>query len=324
MREAGGRAVERSLDIAIRPTADMIGIRPDFAGDEVPQGGTAKFCDHRVGRRRQAQGHPRRALEARQDRAELSVVPLRQLLELRAGDLHRGGRLRARSTSPPTARSRFRSRSTGAATASRSRRPIRPARPPATSSTPAGIVTASSTETPDGLEIALDKETYAPGEVAKLKITPLFAGELLVAVGADRLLTTISSTVSADGATVDIPVGADWGAGAYVTATLFRPGEAQESRMPARAIGVKWLKVDPGRAQADGRDFGARKIDAALDPVDPGLGDRSRARQRRLCHGRRRRRRHPQPDQIQGARPGSLVLRPASGSASNCATSTAA
>ena len=43
MREAGGRAVERSLDIAIRPTADMIGIRPDFSGDEVPQGGTAKF-----------------------------------------------------------------------------------------------------------------------------------------------------------------------------------------------------------------------------------------------------------------------------------------
>ena len=72
----------------------MIGIRPDFAGDEVPQGGTAKFSRHRVGRRRQAQGDPRRALEARQDRAELPVVPLRQLLELRAGDLHRGGRQR--------------------------------------------------------------------------------------------------------------------------------------------------------------------------------------------------------------------------------------
>src|SRR5690606_9993809 len=43
MREAGGRAVERSLDIAVRPTADIIGIRPDFAGGEVPQGGTAKF-----------------------------------------------------------------------------------------------------------------------------------------------------------------------------------------------------------------------------------------------------------------------------------------
>ena len=43
MREAGGRAVERALDIGIRPNADMIGIRPDFAGGEVPQGGTAKF-----------------------------------------------------------------------------------------------------------------------------------------------------------------------------------------------------------------------------------------------------------------------------------------
>ena len=60
------------------------------------------------------------------------------------------------------------------------------------------------------------------------------------------------------GATVDIPVGADWGAGAYVTATLFRPGEAQESRMPARAIGVKWLKVDPG----------ARKLAVALGTVE--------------------------------------------------------
>ena len=43
MREAGGRAVERDIDIGIRPTADMIGIRPDFSGDEVPEGGTAKF-----------------------------------------------------------------------------------------------------------------------------------------------------------------------------------------------------------------------------------------------------------------------------------------
>ena len=43
MREAGGRAVERSLDIGIRPSGELIAIRPDFSGDEVPQGGTAKF-----------------------------------------------------------------------------------------------------------------------------------------------------------------------------------------------------------------------------------------------------------------------------------------
>ncbi|TIU66303.1 MAG: hypothetical protein E5W13_32860, partial [Mesorhizobium sp.] len=107
-------------------------------------------------------------------------------------------------------------------------------------------VSSTTTETPDGLEIALDKDNYAAGEVAKLKVSPHFAGELLVTIGADKLLKTVTASVPADGSTIDIPVGDDWGAGAYVTATLFRPGDAQETRMPARAIGVKWLKVDPG------------------------------------------------------------------------------
>ena len=90
------------------------------------------------------------------------------------------------------------------------------------------------------------RPTYRAGEVAKLKVSPRFAGELLVTVGSETLLTTVTATVPEGGATVDIPVGDNWGAGAYVTATLFRPGDAKETRMPARAIGVKWLAVDPG------------------------------------------------------------------------------
>ena len=110
-------------------------------------------------------------------------------------------------------------------------------------------VAATSTETPDGLEIALDKESYAVGETAKLKVSPRFAGELLVTVGSETLLADADGQRCREGgATIDIPVTADWGAGAYVTATLFRPGDAQESRMPMRAIGIKWLTVDPGRA----------------------------------------------------------------------------
>src|SRR5690606_26481075 len=53
-------------------------------------------------------------------------------------------------------------------------------------------VSATSTETPDGLEIALDKENYAVGETAQLKISPRFAGELLVTVGAEQLFETMS------------------------------------------------------------------------------------------------------------------------------------
>src|SRR5690606_20312901 len=103
------------------------------------------------------------------------------------------------------------------------------------------FVEATSTETPDGLEIALDKDRYQAGDTARLKVSPRFAGELLITVGAERLLATLDASVTEDGAEIEIPVGEDWGAGAYVTATLFRPGDAAESRLPARAIGVKWL-----------------------------------------------------------------------------------
>src|SRR5690606_23289733 len=41
--EGGGRAVERSTTIRIRPEADIIGIRPDFAGNEVAENSTAGF-----------------------------------------------------------------------------------------------------------------------------------------------------------------------------------------------------------------------------------------------------------------------------------------
>ncbi|HFQ15885.1 MAG TPA: alpha-2-macroglobulin family protein, partial [Rhodobacteraceae bacterium] len=46
------------------------------------------------------------------------------------------------------------------------------------------------------------------------------------------------------GTIASLPVGDGWGAGAYVTATLFRPMDAAASRNPARAVGVQWLKLD--------------------------------------------------------------------------------
>jgi alpha-2-macroglobulin len=98
-------------------------------------------------------------------------------------------------------------------------------------------VEARSTETPDGLEIALDRESYSPGDTARLSISPRFAGRALVAVGAERLLHSFAADVPEGGTVLDIPVGEDWGAGAYVTVSLFRPGEGPETRLPQRAIG---------------------------------------------------------------------------------------
>jgi hypothetical protein len=54
---------------------------------------------------------------------------------------------------------------------------------------------------------------------------------------------------------VAFTVGEDWGPGAYVTATLVRPMNAQAGRMPSRAVGVAWVPLDQG----------ANTLDVSLD-----------------------------------------------------------
>ncbi|MCO5084642.1 MAG: alpha-2-macroglobulin family protein [Rhizobiaceae bacterium] len=247
MRETGGRAVERSTDINIRPQGDMIGIRPDFA-DSVPQGGTAKFsviATDNEGQRKAENGlvwslvKVEREYQWYRNGNSWNYEPVTLTTAVADGTIDATTDKEA-SISVPVDWGRYRLEVESAD----------PEGPATSYEFDAGwYVSATSTETPDGLEIALDKDAYQPGDVAKLKVSPRFAGEMLVTIGAERLLKTVTATVPADGATIDIPVDAEWGAGAYVTATLFRPGDAQESRMPARAIGLKWLQIAPGAKQ---------------------------------------------------------------------------
>ncbi|CAN7172511.1 alpha-2-macroglobulin family protein [Aminobacter sp. LjRoot7] len=244
MRETGGRAVEEKLDIGIRPQATMIGIRPDFSGEEVPQGGTAKFsliAAEPGGKRTDLKGAQWSLVKVERNYQwyrsgnSWNYEPVTFTKSVATGqvDLTAGAEA---TVALPVDWGRYRLEVETAD----------PAGPATSYEFDAGwYVSQTSTETPDGLEVALDKEKYAAGEVAKLQVSPRFAGELLVTIGAEKLLKTISASIPEGGATVDIPVGEDWGAGAYVTATLYRPGDAQESRMPARAIGLKWLAVDP-------------------------------------------------------------------------------
>ena len=70
------------------------------------------------------------------------------------------------------------------------------------------------------------------------------AGKLTINVLGDRLLTTQTTDIKEGTAQVKIPVGKDWGTGAYVVATLRRPLDAAALRMPGRAIGLKWFGID--------------------------------------------------------------------------------
>jgi uncharacterized protein YfaS (alpha-2-macroglobulin family) len=244
MREGAGRAVERSVDIAVRPAADMIGVRPGFQGDEIPEGSTASFDVIGVdpsGARKDINGlvwtlsRIDREYQWYRSGSSWNYEPITITKKVASGAVDATAAAEAKISAPVEwGRYRLEIETQD------------PAGPVTSVEFDAGwYVEATSTETPDGLEIALDKESYAVGETAKLNVSPRFAGELLVTIGADRLVRTISATVPEGGATIDIPVDTSLGGGTYVTATLFRPGDGAESRMPARSIGVSWLKVDP-------------------------------------------------------------------------------
>ncbi len=99
-------------------------------------------------------------------------------------------------------------------------------------------------ETPDRLAVSLDAERYAPGDTARLRIVPEEPGMALVTVLSDRVVDL--RLVAVDGATtVELPVTDDWGASAYVTASLIRPSDGPE-HVPARSLGLAHAAVDPG------------------------------------------------------------------------------
>jgi len=98
---------------------------------------------------------------------------------------------------------------------------------------------------PDILKVASDRQIYKPGETAKLRLEAPFAGEALIAIATDRVVDTITAKVAPGGTTVDVPVKAEWAAGAYALVTAWRPLSAPADRTPTRAIGAVWLGLDP-------------------------------------------------------------------------------
>jgi hypothetical protein len=107
-----------------------------------------------------------------------------------------------------------------------------------------GWYSDGSADTPDLLETSIDKPEYQSGDTMVVSVNARTAGKLTVNVLGDRLLTTQTIDVKQGTAQVKIPVGKDWGTGAYVVATLRRPLDAAALRMPGRAIGLKWFGID--------------------------------------------------------------------------------
>ncbi len=127
----------------------------------------------------------------------------------------------------------------------------------------AGWHADDAADSPEMLDIALDKPTYKAGDVARLKVSSRFAGTALVSVLGGKVHSFAEADIAAGGGEVTVPVSKDWGAGAYVTVTLYRPLDGAAKRMPGRAMGLRWLAVDQD----------TRTLDVAIqvpDKVKPG------------------------------------------------------
>lgn len=109
------------------------------------------------------------------------------------------------------------------------------------------------TDTPDALEVSLDAEAYRAGDTATLRIVPRTGGLALVQVMTDRLIDQQIIQLGDDPAEIALPVTDDWGAGAYVTATLIRPLESDQGPVPTRAIGLAHAAVAPGERALETR-----------------------------------------------------------------------
>lgn len=105
---------------------------------------------------------------------------------------------------------------------------------------------ASTRDTPDMLEMGLDRVAYAAGDTAQLRLVPRSAGMALVSVFSDRVVDMQLVAVGPEETLLEFPVTDDWGTGAYVTATLIRPGAGAAEHLPARALGLVHASVDPG------------------------------------------------------------------------------
>jgi uncharacterized protein YfaS (alpha-2-macroglobulin family) len=242
MAETGGRAVERKLVLPVAPQAAQIGIKPLFGDKSVAEGDKAEFdvvfaspdgkTLPRAGLRYELLKLESRYQWYRQN-SYWEYEPVKSTTRVSDGDLTIAADKPSRITlSPQPGRYRLDVKSAEADG-------------PITSvQFDVGWYSDGSADTPDLLETSIDKPEYQSGDTMVVSVNARTAGKLTVSVLGDRLLTTQTVDVKEGTAQVKLAVGKDWGAGAYVMATLRRPLDTTAQRMPGRAIGLKWFGID--------------------------------------------------------------------------------
>ncbi|KAA6186287.1 alpha-2-macroglobulin [Thiohalocapsa marina] len=282
--DGGGRPVERALTLPLADRRPRIGIRPLFDG-AVEEGGNAGFQVVALGPDGQPMALPglrwtlsrvQTSYQWYQTDGDWRFQPIVSRQRVASGALDAIADLGASDANRIEARVDWGGYellvSAGEAAADG-------ALVPASVGFEAGwYVAPKAFDTPDVLKVSLDKAAYRVGETARVRLEPRFPGLALVMVVDEGLIAMQPVEVPEAGATLELPVTADWGPGAYVTAVLYRGMDLAARRMPRRAIGLHWAGVDPGPRQLDlrldvverSRPRGPLDVGLAIDNLAPG------------------------------------------------------
>jgi uncharacterized protein YfaS (alpha-2-macroglobulin family) len=242
LREPGGRTIERSLALPVASASPRIGVKPLFE-DRLGEGQTAEF-DIR------ALAADNSFLAAKGLRWEISKLNTRYQWYSEGSDWNyetvttatrqADGVIDVAADKPTKIAAKL--------GYGQYRLDVTSAEPngPATSIVfNAGWYTsADNAETPDTLDVALDKKLYAAGDKAELRIDAPFEGKATIAVIGNEVVATQVVDLDEGENEITLDVTDAWRPGAYVMAFLHRPLDAKASRMPGRAIGLAHAQID--------------------------------------------------------------------------------
>ena len=243
MAEPGGRAVEHTVTLPVTAGGNMIGIKPLFSGRSLGDGTNATFDVAMVAPNGAAIAQSGLHYELlristhyqfyKRDN-EWHFEPVKTTTRVADGNVDATPDKPGRISLPVTfGRYQLNVLSPGANGTTSS------------AAFDSGWYVDASADTPDMLETALDKSEYRPGDTMTVAVTARTAGKLTINVIGNKLLASQTADIKQAGVTqVKVPVGSDWGTGAYIVATLRRPLDETAQRMPGRAIGVQWFSID--------------------------------------------------------------------------------
>lgn len=239
--EPGGRAIARSVTLPIVPKGAAIGVRKAFKDGELGNGQTANFdviMANGDGRRIGRQGlkwtlsKVTRNYQWFYQDGRWNYEGVKQTRRVSDGEIAVAENAPARIAAPVQwGNYRLDVTADGADATETS------------VSFSVGYETDKTADTPDVLDVALDKAAYADGEAMQVRLTARFTGKATLAVLGDGVSEIRTVDVSPSGTTVNLPARAGWGASAYLVALAHRPMDQQAQRMPGRAIGLAWFAI---------------------------------------------------------------------------------